>query len=82
MFLFYPGSCLEVKGARNYTSNSLLIGTDEMFEDIVVRGLRSDGLSSKLGVKNNRQTIGKVRFCFLKFKKVFYYQHFFKDEIL
>nr|XP_002127535.1 uncharacterized protein LOC100181229 isoform X1 [Ciona intestinalis] len=54
------GSKLEVKGARNYTSQSLCIEQNEMFEDIVLRGMRADGLSTKLGVKNNKESISKL----------------------
>ena len=57
---FVSGTRLEVKGARNYTSHPLYVGTDEIFEDIVIRGIRSDGFSSKFGVKNNKTSISKV----------------------
>lgn len=50
-----------MKGARNYTSRPLYISRDEMFDDVVSRGLRADGLSTKLGVKNHKDGIGKVR---------------------
>jgi len=36
------------------------IAANEMHEDIVLRGMRSDGLSTKLGVKNSKDIIAKV----------------------
>ena len=58
--IFLSGTRLELKGSRNYTSHPISVGTDEIFEDIVLRGLRADGFSSKLGVRNNKASIGKV----------------------
>ncbi|CAK8694582.1 unnamed protein product [Clavelina lepadiformis] len=54
------GTHVELKGARNYTSYPLFVGANEMYEDIVMRGLRADGLSSKLGVKNHKEGISKL----------------------
>ena len=58
------GTRIEVKGSRNYTTRVMYVGTDEIYEDVAIRGLRADGLSSKLGIKNNKGSIGKVLPCF------------------
>jgi len=51
------GTFIQLRGSRNYTPYSLSVTADEMFEDIVARGLRADGLSTKLGIKNNKSII-------------------------
>lgn len=51
------GGVIKLKGSRNYTPYPLSVGPDEMVEDIVRRGLRADGLSTKLGIKNNTKLI-------------------------
>nr|XP_039248094.1 uncharacterized protein LOC120325971 isoform X1 [Styela clava]XP_039248095.1 uncharacterized protein LOC120325971 isoform X2 [Styela clava] len=54
------GTRIQVRGGRNYTSRKLHISKEELFDDVVVRGLRADGLSTKLGVKNHKDGIGKL----------------------
>jgi len=53
-----PSGCfIKLKGARNYTPYQLSVGPDEIVEDIILRGLRADGLSTKLGIKNNKNLV-------------------------